>query len=611
MATDTASRASMDLRWGSDTSPKPSAERRVATMEEAARQTAGQTAIDHYASRTPDLVPADTHLNRDFVNDGAGGFKTMDSIAEIAAYGDAREARLTGFRPKDDGKNFITGVFHLPLSMCIEVPEYYPRVDKKTGEPIRNPDGTKMNRSRWVIRPGMEEEAQRYWETVIAFMGEILPGGIDAIHGGSVNLDESRPHMHLMFDPFEDGPTAKQPDGLKSAFSKVFSAHRSCPKVPQTHRTTGAVIIDEDTGKPKMITESGSRKVERYHKELKAKLIAAGFDIEAERDPHRHSRKLGLQDLKETRDALALAEAKTEDWEENTRPGLEVQAEEDMKMAFELVEEPKLRRAVTKKAVKAAEADAAKITEAANTGAEEILANARAQETRILEKARKEAEEEKEKAQKIKEKAEKTAKQEAEKIKADAKEKAKQEAQKIKEDARETAKTEAAGIKADAQTEADKTKADARTEAARITVGAEEEVKSLKADWAVEKKTQLADLTAKADELTEMQEQLPGLIKTEVEKVGKTLWKNINHDYRTAAGQVITRDGRPASEEIEEVLAYNRRNMTPAQLRLSELQTMEQKGRALREGLTEHVALAEAEAEAAALEEENENEVGE
>lgn len=586
----------MDLRWGSDTSPKPSAERRVATMEEAARQTAGPKAINHYASRTPDLVPADTHKNYDFVNDGQGGFRPMGSIAEIAAYGDAREARLTGFRPKDDGKSFITAVFHLPLSMCQEIPNYYPRVDKKTGEPIRNPDGTVMSRSRWIVKPGMEAEAERYWETIIDFMGDILPGGIDAIHGGSVNRDESRVHMHLMFDAFEDGPTAKQPDGLKSAFSKVFGAHRSCPKVPQTHRTTGAVILDEDTGLPKMITESGSRKVERYHKELKAKLIAAGFDIEAERDPHRHSRKLGLEDLKEVRDREAVAEAKTEDWEENTRPGLETQAIEDMKIGFELVEEPKLRRAVTKKAVKAAEADAAKITETANTGAEEILANARAQETRILEKARAKAEEE---AQEIKE--------QAEKIKAEAKE----EAGTIKAKAeKEAAASRAAGTKAlsDAKTEAADITGKARTKAARLTVTAQEEVKSLKADWAVEKRAQQDDLKAKLDEIEELRSEAPDLIQKAVEKVGPTLWKNINHDYRAASKQVITRDGRPASEEIEEILAYNRRNMNDTQLRLSELQTVEQKGRALREGLSEHVALQESEAEAAALEEENENE---
>lgn len=594
MATDTASRASMDLRWGSDTSPKPSAERRVATMEEAARQTAGQTAIDHYASRTPDLVPADTHLNRDFVNDGAGGFKTMDSIAEIAAYGDAREARLTGFRPKDDGKLFVTGVFHLPLSMCIEVPEYYPRVDKKTGEPIRNPDGTKMNRSRWVIRPGMEEEAQRYWETVIAFMGEILPGGIDAVHGGSVNLDESRPHMHLMFDPFEDGPTAKQPDGLKSAFSKTFSAHRSCPKVPQTHRDTGAVVIDKETGKPKMITESGSRKLERYHREFKARLIAEGFAIEAERDPHRHSRKLGLQDLKETRDAVAQAEAQTEHWEENILPGLETQAEEDMKMAFELGERPKLRQQVREqteavvreewepkitakskaldereKAVEVAEADASKITEAASAKADRILASARAQETKILADARAKAKDEAEK--------------EAEKIKADAKKAAKQEADEIKTKAED----EAAGIK----------------------TKAENEVKSLKADWETEKENQQTNLKTMTDELTEMQAKLPDLIKTEVEEAGKTLWKNVNADFRNVAKTVITKDGTTALEEIEAALEYDRRNMNPAQLRLSELQTVEQRGRAIRENLSEHAALAEAEAEAAALEEnENENE---
>ncbi|WP_334144596.1 hypothetical protein, partial [Corynebacterium nuruki] len=65
MATDTASRASMDHLWnqhGSDGGNDRATRKRNA-LEEAARQTAGPRAVAFYGARTPSLVPADTHLN--------------------------------------------------------------------------------------------------------------------------------------------------------------------------------------------------------------------------------------------------------------------------------------------------------------------------------------------------------------------------------------------------------------------------------------------------------------------------------------------------------------------------------------------------------------------
>lgn len=527
MATDTASRASMDHLWnqhGSD-GGRDRETRKRNTLEEAARQTAGPRAIAHYAGRTPSLVPADTHKNVDFVNDGDGGFKKMTDINDVVEYGEARVGRLTGVKPKDSNTTWITSVFHLPLSMCLEVPDYYPRVDDN-GEIIRNEDGTKMNRSRWIVRPGMEDEANRYFEEVLKFWASILPGGIDAIHGGSINYDESRPHMHVISDPFEQNQRSKDPEALKMAFSKAFSYHPSSPKVAKTYPGTDKPELDDD-GEPVMIGESAQMKMTRYHREFKKHLLDAGFDIEAERDAKRHNRRSDLHDYQTAQEQLAVAEAKTEHWENEVQPGLETQTIEDMKIGFELVEEPKLRQQVTKEtkarvreewvpkmqsrskaldereeAVKSAEADAAaeaeKIKAEAKVEAKAFADRARrvalANGKKILEKARKEAEEE---AEKIKEQAEKI-KTEADKIKADAKKTAKQEAEKIKTDA----KTEAAGIKTNAQTEADKIKAGAEDNAKKIVSDAETEASEKIAEGAsiLEKANETAqlDLTAAA-----------------------------------------------------------------------------------------------------------------
>lgn len=484
MATDTASRASMDHMWnqhGAD-GGRDRETRKRNTLEEAARQTAGPRAIAHYAGRTPSLVPADTHLNYDFVNDGSGNFKPMTDISEVVEYGEDRVGRLTGVKPKDSNTSWITSVFHLPYSLCQEIPNYYPREDED-GKPLRNEDGTKLNRSRWIVKPGMEDEAQRYFDEVLKFWATILPGGMDAIHGGSINLDESRPHMHVVSDPFEKNPRSKEPNALKTAFSKAFSYHPNSPKVPKTYPGTDTPVPDEETGEPVMIGESAQMKMTRYHKMLKQHLLDAGFDIEKERDAKRHNRRSDLHDYQASQDALAVAGAKTEHWEAEVRPELEADAQGYLETYFETVTEPKLRDEIREQTeaqvreewepklaartaeldereakVEDAEADAAKITEAANTEAEKIRAAARTQQTRTVEKARKEAEEE------------------AEKIKADAKKIAKQEAQKIREKADKDAKREAAGIKTGAETEADKIKQTAQGQADEILTDAEDKV---------------------------------------------------------------------------------------------------------------------------------------
>lgn len=541
MATDTASRASMDHLWNSHGADggRDRVTRKRNALEEAARQTAGPRAIAHYAGRTPSLVPADTHLNYDFVNDGSGNFKPMTDISEVVAYGEDRVGRLTGVKPKDSNTSWITSVFHLPYSLCQEIPNYYPREDED-GKPLRNEDGTKLNRSRWIVRPGMEDEADRYFKETLAFWSTILPGGMDAIHGGSINLDESRPHMHVISDPFEKNQRSKEPGALKMAFSKAFGYHPTSPKVPKTYPGTDTPVPDEETGEPVMIGESAQMKMTRYHREFKQHMLSAGFDIEAERDAKRHNRRSDLHDYQASQDALAVAEAKTEHWEETVQPGLEDQTIEDMKIGFELVEAPKLRREVTKKAVAAAEADAAKIKQSANTDADRILASARAQEVTILAAARKKAEEE--------------AKTEAEKIKADAKKAAATEAQKIREKADEDATaSRAAGTKAlnDAKSEAAGIKTGAETEAEKIKAGAEDNAKKI----VTEANTEASEKISEGASILEKAKETAGLdLSADAVRFARESQGDTKAVYVRAAKKVMVTDPETGEETTADAL---------------------------------------------------------
>jgi len=160
-------------------------------------------------------------------------------------------------------------------------------------------------RSRWVVKPGMEDEARRYFDEALDFFGgKVVPGGQAAIHGGSINLDESRPHMQIISDPLMTDPQSKDPvKDLKSGFSLAMGSHRKSKMIPKTDKS-GAAVLGED-GSPVMRRENASDKAERHHRELKEWMLDAGFDIEAERDAKRHNRRVDLQDFQQIRDREA------------------------------------------------------------------------------------------------------------------------------------------------------------------------------------------------------------------------------------------------------------------------------------------------------------------
>lgn len=269
-------------------------------LDEALRKTAGASAVAFYAQKNPAINPAVSHLNIDMVNDGAGGFRTAESIAEVQGYIEGRRGRLTR-ELKADHRHLVTTVVHLPRAYTEPDGTQYQATDKN-GKKKFYRDGSPVMVDRHRIRPDRYEEAMRYFDSYLAFHSELMPGGQSAIAGYSINLDESRPHAQIFSDPFESDISKKHPHGLKNGYQRTFGTHRKDRKVAQRDRKTGQPVIDAKTGKPKMVAEGGARKMERYHRELKEHMLAEGFEIEAERDELRHDRRVDLDDFKDLAD---------------------------------------------------------------------------------------------------------------------------------------------------------------------------------------------------------------------------------------------------------------------------------------------------------------------
>ncbi|WP_341257826.1 hypothetical protein [Gordonia malaquae] len=295
----------MDQRWQPSTGRAAGDSRsREGLVTEAQRATAGPEVVQFYAARNPAINIEKSFLNVDMVNDGANGFRRTESIAEVVAYGDARAERV---KPGlGEGNTFgVTGVYHLPWAYCELDGTTYAAVNDD-GSPRLDKSGEQVMLPRYRIIPGREGEAMRYFEAVIAFKASLLPDGQRGIHGYSINLDESRPHLQEISDCFYAAPSKKDPLAMRNGFSKAFGRH---PKDPMVE------VVDPKTGKTKMVREDASMKMERYHKELKQYLIERGFEVEAERDEARHDRKLSLADYKEVahdRSVIAAAEAEIE-----------------------------------------------------------------------------------------------------------------------------------------------------------------------------------------------------------------------------------------------------------------------------------------------------------
>jgi len=295
--------------------------RREATMKEAERKTAGPEEVLRQASLNPAINPEMTHLNVDMVNDGEGSFRPMQSIEEALAYGDARVARLVkqpkagspkpdaATRDKREGSGERIGdtiVGHLPLGMCEPDGTYFQPRDPKTGRGKVYAKGSKKGEPIMLPRYRAKDmdAAVRYFEAFVAFQAQLLPGGQESIHCYSLQFDEGRPHVQMLCDVFEDDISKKNPQRLKSGYQRAFGSHRSDRLVQSTDRRTGTPLFDEH-GDPKMVREAGSRKMSRYHEELREHMLALGYDIESEIDLDRHMRRLDHADYQQLLDAQA------------------------------------------------------------------------------------------------------------------------------------------------------------------------------------------------------------------------------------------------------------------------------------------------------------------
>lgn len=200
-----------------------------------------------FASENPNIVEEDTPANITRVNDGRGGWTRPGSIKDVIRYGD-RRARAVTRKISEQSSTISTIVVHLPKTMCREVPGFYP------GE------GGGPRRSRWVAAD--EDEMKRFFDQVLDYFGsDVLSGGQAAIHGYSINVDESTPHIQILCDNL--GPGGKD-GGLRVDFSRNWTTHRD--------------VVDE-SGKQ----INGRKKMANYQENLRRRMVKAGFPVTMEK----------------------------------------------------------------------------------------------------------------------------------------------------------------------------------------------------------------------------------------------------------------------------------------------------------------------------------------
>ncbi|WP_313420558.1 hypothetical protein [Brevibacterium casei] len=251
-----------------------------------------EDSIAYWASRNPNIVVADEVFNEAMVNDGEGGFRACTRRQEVLDYGAGRVGRVKRkFREdkldpktgKMKGGTVTTSllVSHLPKSMCVEVPDFYPVLDKSTGDPVLDDEGVPLKRSRWVARD--RDEARRYFEDVVAYLaGNVIPGGADAVLGYDIQHSESTPHVQIVADTF--APDPKNEGGLRVESSQAWFSHRD---------------VRDENGKQK----SGPMKLSEYHAGLKEHLLDRGYDISADFDEERHLVGMGKDEYGKSMDA--------------------------------------------------------------------------------------------------------------------------------------------------------------------------------------------------------------------------------------------------------------------------------------------------------------------
>lgn len=234
---------------------------RRALLKESMRHLDPKDVVRH-AKKNASIVAADAHLNSAFVNDGNGGFRPTQSVTDVLAYGDAREARVR--RKIAEGQTTVNlFVVHLPKTLCVEIEDFYPRVNPDGTQRLDPITGEPMSRSRWVARD--HDEAMRYFSDAVAFLGEnVIPGHQQAIHGWATNFDETTPHIQLMADPFAQDTKAPstKPDALRTEQNQAYGSHRE---------------IHDDHGN----RISGREKMRSYQAAMRTHMIARGWQVEA------------------------------------------------------------------------------------------------------------------------------------------------------------------------------------------------------------------------------------------------------------------------------------------------------------------------------------------
>lgn len=268
---------------------------RRGTLDEMMREIV-PGAVERYAKKNPNIMVAEEADNESYVNDGEGGFRLCEDIREVMEYGDARAARLSRKITKDKknkrgemvGGTVTTTTFlvHLPRTMCVEQPDFYPAINPRTGKRRIDPEtGEPASRSRWVARD--RDEADEYFSAVLEYLGaNVVPGGMDGILGISLQYSENTPHMHVLADTFGDDP--KHPGSLRQDWSRAYSEHRD--------------VRDEDGRRV-----PGWEKIRDLHVGLREHLIAKGFDIERE-SSERSTESLAKAEYVASMQALETAE---------------------------------------------------------------------------------------------------------------------------------------------------------------------------------------------------------------------------------------------------------------------------------------------------------------
>lgn len=261
-----------------------------------------EDSIAYWAKRNPNIVVADEVLNEAMVNDGAGGFRVCSDRQDVLDYGADRVRRVKR-KFRDDtfdqktktmrGGTVTTSliVSHLPKSMCVEVPGYYPVLDEKTGGPAVDADGEPLMRGRWIARD--RDEARRYFQDVVRYMSDnVIPGGFEAVLGYDIQHSESTPHVQILADTFAEDP--KVEEGLRVESSRAWFSHRD---------------VKDEAGKQK----SGRTKMKEYHVGLKQHLVDLGYDISVDFDEERHLVGMGKDEYGQAMDAkrVALEHAET------------------------------------------------------------------------------------------------------------------------------------------------------------------------------------------------------------------------------------------------------------------------------------------------------------